>query len=162
MEEKELEMHKKFLAEAVKLAQENVGTGLGGPFGAVIVKDGEIIARGCNQVLGTKDPTMHAEVSAIRVACSKLNSFELKDCIIYSSCEPCPMCLGAIYWARPKALYFAADQHTAAKHGFDDKFIYDEIALPKDQRKIKTVCIALDNHEKPFEEWTAKEDKIQY
>ncbi|MBQ7908681.1 MAG: nucleoside deaminase [Elusimicrobiaceae bacterium] len=155
-------MHKKFLAEAVKLAQENVGTGRGGPFGAVIVKDGEIIARGSNQVLSTQDPTMHAEVSAIRQACAKLHSFDLKDCVIYSSCEPCPMCLGAIYWARPKALYFAADQHTAAKHGFDDKFIYDEIAVPVEERKIKTVCIALDNQERPFEQWTAKEDKVQY
>lgn len=162
MEEKEQEMHKKFLAEAVKLAQENVSTGRGGPFGAVIVKNGEIVARSSNQVLSTKDPTMHAEVAAIREACGKLNSFELKDCIIYSSCEPCPMCLGAIYWARPKALYFAADQHTAAKHGFDDKFIYDEIAVPKEKRKIKTVRLELDTQEEPFKEWTAKEDKTQY
>ena len=162
MEEKELEVHKKFLAEAVKLAQENVSTGHGGPFGAVIVKDGEIIARSANQVLKTQDPTMHAEVSAIRQACAKLNSFDLKDCVIYSSCEPCPMCLGAIYWARPKALYFAADQHTAAKHGFDDKFIYDEIAVPKEKRKIKTVRLVLDTQEEPFKEWTAKEDKTQY
>lgn len=162
MEEKEMQQHKKFLAEAVRLAQENVATGRGGPFGAVIVKDGEIIARASNQVLATNDPTMHAEVSAIRQACAKLSSFELKDCIIYSSCEPCPMCLGAIYWARPKALYFAADQHTAAKHGFDDKFIYDEIAVPKEQRQIKTVRIVLDTQEEPFKEWTAKEDKTQY
>ena len=162
MQEQELQQHKKFLAEAVRLAQENVGTGRGGPFGAVIVKDGKIIARGVNQVLSTKDPTMHAEVSAIRAACEQLNSFELEDCIIYSSCEPCPMCLGAIYWARPKALFFAADQYTAAKHGFDDKFIYDEIAVPVGERKIKTVCLKLQEQEEPFKEWTAKEDKIQY
>ena len=122
MDEKELQMHKQFLQEAVNLARENVATGRGGPFGAVIVRDGQIIARGCNQVLGSQDPTLHAEVDAIRTACKKLNSFDLKDCVIYSSCEPCPMCLGAIYWARPKALFFAADRYTAARHGFDDKF----------------------------------------
>ncbi len=162
MEEKELQTHKLFLREAIKLARENVATGRGGPFGAVIVKDGQIIARGSNQVLGSKDPTMHAEVDAIRTACKKLNHFELKDCIIYSSCEPCPMCLGAIYWARPKALYFAADRHTAAKHGFDDKFIYDEIVKEPAQRGIKTVCITLEEREEPFERWDQKEDKMQY
>ena len=157
-----MEQHKKFLAMAVQLAQENVGSGKGGPFGAVIVKDGQILATGTNQVLSTQDPTMHAEVSAIRNACAKLKSFDLKDCIIYSSCEPCPMCLGAIYWARPKALYFAADQHTAAKHGFDDKFIYDEIALTPQERKIKTIRLVLKEQEDPFNAWTAKEDKVQY
>lgn len=162
MDEKELEMHKKFLREAVKLARENMSTGRGGPFGAVIVKDGEIIARGSNQVLGSKDPTMHAEVDAIRTACKKLNHFELKDCVIYSSCEPCPMCLGAIYWARPKALYFAADRHTAARHGFDDKFIYDEIAKDPSQRGIKTVRIELEDNEEPFVLWDQKTDKTQY
>lgn len=162
MEEKELEMHKKFLREAVKLARENVATGRGGPFGAVIVKDGQIIARGSNQVLGCKGPTMHAEVDAIRAACKKLNHFELKDCVIYSSCEPCPMCLGAIYWARPKALFFAADRHTAARHGFDDKFIYDEIVKDPSQRSIQTICLALDDNEEPFERWDQKTDKTQY
>lgn len=162
MEQRELEMHKHFLAEAVRLAAENVAGGKGGPFGAVIVKDGEIIARGVNQVLGSKDPTMHAEVDAIRNACKRLNHFELKDCVIYSSCEPCPMCLGAIYWARPKALFFAADRNTAARHGFDDKFIYDEIALPSGQRSIKTVCISLEDKEHPFENWDAKTDKVRY
>ncbi len=162
MDEKELQMHKKFLREAVNLARENMSTGRGGPFGAVIVKDGQIIARGCNQVLGSKDPTMHAEVDAIRTACKKLNNFELKDCVIYSSCEPCPMCLGAIYWARPKALYFAADRHTAARHGFDDKFIYDEIDKDTSARSIKTVRIELEDNEEPFELWDKKEDKIAY
>ncbi|WP_428047543.1 nucleoside deaminase [Candidatus Avelusimicrobium facis] len=162
MNEQELQMHKKFLEEAVRLARENVATGRGGPFGAVIVKDGQIIASGSNQVLDSQDPTMHAEVNVIRQACKKLNHFELKDCIIYSSCEPCPMCLGAIYWARPKALFFAADRSTAARHGFDDKFIYDEIALPAEKRSIKTVCIALDGREQPFEKWDAKTDKVPY
>ena len=123
MNEQKLQTHKKFLQQAINLARENVATGRGGPFGAVIVKDGEIIARGSNQVLSGQDPTLHAEVDAIRNACKKLNNFDLKDCIIYSSCEPCPMCLGAIYWARPKALYFAADRHTAARHGFVDTVI---------------------------------------
>lgn len=162
MNEQEKQMHKKFLQEAVKLARENVTTGRGGPFGAVIVKDGQIIACGQNQVLSSKDPTRHAEVDAIRKACEKLNHFEIKDCIIYSSCEPCPMCLGAIYWARPKALFFAADRYTAAKHGFDDEFIYKEIVLPNEKRHIPTVCVQLDDAEEPFEEWTKKEDKVQY
>lgn len=159
---REEEQHKKFLQEAIKLARENVATGRGGPFGAVIVKDGQIIARGSNQVLGSHDPTLHAEVDAIRQACKQLGHFELQDCIIYSSCEPCPMCLGAIYWARPKALYFAADRYCAARHGFDDKFIYDELALPSKERKISTQHIALENAEEPFVHWDKKEDKIRY
>jgi len=162
MDKQEKEQHIRFLQEAVKVAQENVATGRGGPFGAVIVKDGEIIARCGNEVLGTKDPTMHAEVNAIRQACAKLQHFELKDCIIYSSCEPCPMCLGAIYWARPKALFFAADRYTAAKHGFDDNFIYKEIELPCDKRHIPTVCISLDTAENPFNKWDEKTDKVAY
>jgi len=158
----ETEQHKKFLQEAIKLARENVATGRGGPFGAVIVKNGEIIARGCNQVLGTHDPTMHAEVAAIREACKKEGHFELKDCIIYSSCEPCPMCLGAIYWARPKALYFAADRHCAARHGFDDKFIYDQLTTTPSARKIHTEHISMPDDEEPFVHWDNKEDKIRY
>ena len=137
-------------------------TGKGGPFGAVIVKDGKILAEGFNQVTSANDPTRHAEVDAIRKACQKLNAFELKDCVIYSSCEPCPMCLGAIYWARPKALYFAADRFCAAKHGFDDKFIYDEITQPADKRSIPTVRIVLDGAEEPFEIWSSRTDKIEY
>ena len=162
MEAQELLQHKKFLKEAIKLAEKGVAAGKGGPFGAVIVKNGKIVARGCNQVTSTNDPTRHAEVDAIRKACKKLNSFELKDCIIYSSCEPCPMCLGAIYWARPKALYFAADRIIAAKHGFDDNFIYKEVVLPVKERAIKTVCIALEEKEKPFENWDNKTDKTKY
>ena len=115
MEQAELKQHKKFLKEAVKMAEKGMLEGKGGPFGAVIVQNGKIIARGCNQVTSSNDPTRHAEVDAIRKACKKLGTFELRDCIIYSSCEPCPMCLGAIYWARPKALFFAADRFTAAK-----------------------------------------------
>ena len=162
MTEEEFNIHKKFLQEAIHLAQENVSTGRGGPFGAIIVKEGQVLARACNEVLGTHDPTMHAEVNAIRQACQKLNHFELTDCVIYSSCEPCPMCLGAIYWARPKAVYFAANRATVGKHGFDDGFIYREIGLPLDQRHIPTVCITLDNAEEPFTFWDQKEDKIRY
>lgn len=162
MNEQEKQMHQRFLQEAIKLAKENVASGRGGPFGAVIVKDGEMVARAGNEVLATHDPTMHAEVNAIRQACAKLGHFELRDCIIYSSCEPCPMCLGAIYWARPKALFFAADRKTAAKHGFDDDFIYKEIDLPVEQRHIPTVCMKVPDNEEPFHAWTDKEDKVQY
>ncbi len=162
MTEQELSEHKRFLRRAVELAAQNMHTDKGGPFGAVVVRGGEIVAEGCNQVTSANDPTLHAEVDAIRKACKKLGSFELKDCVIYSSCEPCPMCLGAIYWARPKALYFAADRFCAAKHGFDDKFIYDEIALPPDARSIRTVRIALDGAEEPFEVWSARTDKTEY
>ena len=162
MEQTELKQHQRFLKEAVKMAQKGMQQGKGGPFGAVIVKGGKIIARGCNQVTSSNDPTRHAEVDAIRKACKKLGTFELKDCVIYSSCEPCPMCLGAIYWARPKALFFAADRFTAAKYGFDDEFIYKEVPLPVEQRSLKTYCIDLENKNKPFEEWNEKADKIAY
>lgn len=162
MEQTELKQHQRFLKEAVKMAQKGMQQGKGGPFGAVIVKDGKIIARGCNQVTSSNDPTRHAEVDAIRKACKKLGTFELKDCVIYSSCEPCPMCLGAIYWARPKALFFAADRFAAAKYGFDDEFIYKEVPLPVEQRSLKTYCIDLENKNKPFEEWNEKADKIAY
>lgn len=162
MTEQELQEHKRFLQRAIELASQNMQTDKGGPFGAVVVRNGEIIAEGFNQVTSAHDPTLHAEVDAIRKACRKLGTFEIKDCIIYSSCEPCPMCLGAIYWARPKALYFAADRFCAAKYGFDDKFIYDEIALPADQRKIPTVRIELPDAQTPFKIWSSRTDKIEY
>ncbi|MGB2578481.1 guanine deaminase [Elusimicrobium simillimum] len=162
MNTQELNEHKKFLQMAIDLAKKNMLAGKGGPFGAVIVKDGKVLAEGFNQVTSSNDPTCHAEVDAIRKACAQLNNFELDGCTIYSSCEPCPMCLGAIYWARPKALYFAADKHIAAKHGFDDKFIYDEIALPYEKRTIKTVVINMENAEEPFNLWDNKESKIEY
>ncbi len=162
MEQVEWEQHKKFLKQAVKMAEKGVKSGKGGPFGAIIVKDGKIIARGYNQVTSSNDPTRHAEVDAIRKACKKLGTFELKDCVIYSSCEPCPMCLGAIYWARPKALFFAADRFTAAKYGFDDEFIYKEVPLPLEKRTLHTVCIQMENRNVPFEQWEEKTDKIAY
>ena len=127
MTQEELNQHIHFLQEAIEEARKGMKAGKGGPFGAVIVKDGQIIARGCNCVTSTNDPTCHAEVDAIRKACAQLQSFELKDCIIYSSCEPCPMCLGAIYWARPKALYFAADRVRAAASNFDDEFTSEDL-----------------------------------
>ena len=154
--------HQKFLLEAIKEARNNIKAGKGGPFGAVVVKNGQIIARGSNQVTSTNDPTCHAEVDAIRKACAKLKSFELKDCVIYSSCEPCPMCLGAIYWARPKALYFAADRWRAAASNFDDALIYKELPLPTGHRTLPTVCIKVPGRNEPFDEWDAKTDKVEY
>ena len=162
MEEQELKQHQRFLRAAIKMAEKGMAAGKGGPFGAVIVKDGKIIARGCNQVTSQNDPTRHAEVDAIRKACRKLKNFELKDCIIYSSCEPCPMCLGAIYWARPKALFFAADRFRAAQSGFDDEFIYKEVPLPKEKRSLKTYCVDVKSKNEPFDLWDAKTDKTEY
>ncbi|MBS4014288.1 MAG: nucleoside deaminase [Bacteroidetes bacterium] len=157
-----MENHEFYLEEAIRLARENVKTGQGGPFGAVIVKNGEIISACANKVTSTNDPTAHAEVVAIREACKKLNSFQLDGCIIYASCEPCPMCLGAIYWARPKMLVFAAENTDAAKAGFDDSFIYKEIPLPLEKRSIPTVKIQHRDRCTPFEEWISFENKVDY
>lgn len=157
-----MNQHEKFLKMAIKLAQKSAKEGLGGPFGAVIVKNGKVIAKAHNTVVPSSDPTAHAEVNAIREACKKLKNFELKDCIIYASAEPCPMCLGAIYWARPKSLYYAADKKLAAKAGFDDSFIYKEIALPKSKRKIKTTKVNLPSDNAPFEAWAKNTTKTEY
>ena len=151
-----------FMTEAIRLAVENVRSGNGGPFGAVIVKDGKIISRGVNRVTSFNDPTAHAEVMAIREACKHLNSFQLDGCDIYASCEPCPMCLGAIYWARPENLYFAGTKKNASDIGFDDSFIYDEIKIPIEKRSLKTVHIDHPDSYIPFKEWKDKEDKIEY
>ena len=150
-----------FLKLAIELAKENVKNG-GGPFGAVIVKDGQIIAKGTNRVTSHNDPTAHAEIVAIRQACTALSDFQLTDCIIYSSCEPCPMCLGAIYWARPKKLVFAANKFDAANAGFDDSFIYDEIQLPYSDRHLETVNLRIDESLQPFELWMSESNKITY
>lgn len=150
-----------FLKLAIELAKENVKNG-GGPFGAVIVKDGEIIAKGTNRVTSNNDPTAHAEIVAIRQACEVLNDFQLIDCIIYSSCEPCPMCLGAIYWARPKKLVFAANKFDAANAGFDDSLIYDEIKLPYGDRLLETVNLRIDESLQPFMLWVSENNKIIY
>jgi len=150
------------MQKAIDLASENVKSGNGGPFGAVIVKDGQIIATGVNNVTTYNDPTAHAEVTAIRNACKQLNSFQLDDCEIYSSCEPCPMCLGAIYWARPKALYFAADKNDAADVGFDDSFIYKEIKLDYAHRSIATEIISMKDKTQPFIDWRNSEFSKDY
>lgn len=152
----------KFMNEAIRLSLETMRSGKGGPFGCVIVKDGKIIAEGFNQVTSNNDPTAHAEVVAIREACKKLNTFQLTGCEIYTSCEPCPMCLGAIYWARPDKLFYANTKSDAAKIGFDDDFIYQEINLPLDKRKIPTEQIGRIAALKAFEEWENKKDKIEY
>lgn len=151
-----------FMREAIRLSLENMRSGKGGPFGAVIVKDGQIIARGFNQVTSSNDPTAHAEVVAIREACKVLGSFQLDGCEIYTSCEPCPMCLGAIYWARPEKMYYANTKVDAANIGFDDQFIYEEIELPLANRKLKCEHLLNDEALVAFKEWAEKQDKIEY
>lgn len=154
--------HEKFIREVVQMAQANVGTGIGGPFAALVVKNGEIVGRGVNRVTSTNDPTAHAEVVAIRDACKNLNHYQLTDCILYASCEPCPMCLGAIYWARPQMIVFAAENTDAAKAGFDDSFIYKEVSLPYQQRAITTLNIKPDNFFSPFSTWLENETRKLY
>jgi len=156
------EKDKDFMRRAIVLAQNGIDSNAGGPFGAVVVKDDKIIAEGCNRVTSTNDPTAHAEVVAIRNACRKLNSFQLDDCSIYTSCEPCPMCLGAIYWARPKQVFFAATRRDAAIIGFDDQFIYEEIAKDFDGRQLKIVNLMRDEALIVFQNWANKPDKTEY
>ena len=150
-----------FLKQAIDISAKNIGQG-GGPFGAVIVKDGEVIAATGNSVTNTNDPTAHAEVNAIRLAAKKLNTFDLSGCEIYSSCEPCPMCLGAIYWARIDKLYFAANKTDAKNAGFSDEFIYQEIDLPFEKRSLKTSQLMQDEAKKVFDSWADLENKIEY
>ncbi len=147
---------------AIELARLGVESNNGGPFGAVVVKDGRIVGEGSNRVTSTNDPTAHAEIIAIRAACKTLDSFQLDGCVIYSSCEPCPMCLGAIYWARPKMLFFAGTRVDAAGVGFDDQFIYDEIGLKVEERSIKTLNILRQDAGAVFKLWDDKSDKIAY
>ena len=149
------------MRKAIELSIENVANG-GGPFGAVIARNGEIIATGVNRVTANNDPTAHAEVSAIRAAAEKLGRFDLSDCEIFTSCEPCPMCLGAIYWARLNKIYFANNKTDAKNIGFDDSFIYDELALPRDQRHLSAEEMMRNEAIKAFEAWTQKTDKIEY
>ncbi|MGG3451213.1 nucleoside deaminase [Domibacillus aminovorans] len=150
------------MAHAIQLAKENVDTGHGGPFGAIVVKDGEIIGRGSNEVTASNDPTAHAEVQAIREACQHLESFQLTGCEIYTSCEPCPMCIGAIYWARPDAVYYACTKEEAAAIGFDDQFIYEELGQPIEERSLKMKKLVIDKSKEPFENWTTSSKKIIY
>ena len=151
-----------FMREAIRLSIENVEKGNGGPFGAVVVKDGKIIARGVNNVTSHNDPTAHAEVVAIREACKVLNTFQLDGCELYASCEPCPMCLGAIYWARPDKLFYANSKEDAAAILFDDQFIYEEIARPIDRRKLFTHQLLRDEALKAFEKWSQSTTKKEY
>ncbi len=150
------------MERAIELALENIAQGTGGPFGAVVVRGGEVIAEGANRVTSDLDPTAHAEIVAIRAACAKLNDFQLAGCDIYSTCEPCPMCLGAIYWARPDRLFFASTREDAAEAGFDDDFIYREIALPPQARQIPTKFFLRDRAQHVFEAWLAHPDRIRY
>jgi guanine deaminase len=155
-------MHNAYMARAIQLSLENIQSGRGGPFAAVIVKDGKIVAEGTNCVTSTNDPTAHAEVVAIREACKKLNNFELKGCEIYTTCEPCPMCLGAIYWARPSRIYFANTAADAAEAGFDDSLIYEEIPRPHAQRKIPMIPMMREEALEAFRVWKSKADKTEY
>ena len=157
-----IDQQKKFMREAIRLSMENVQSGNGGPFGTVIVKNGKIIATGVNEVTKSNDPTAHAEMIAIRNACEKLNSFQLDGCDIYCSCEPCPMCLGAIYWARPKSIYFANSKKDAAEINFDDNVIYQEIKLPIHERKLTTTQLLRDEAQSVFLKWQESENKIEY
>lgn len=150
------------MREAIALSLSNIKTCNGGPFGAVIVKNGEIIARGANNVTSTNDPTAHAEVVAIRQACERLQTFQLTGCEIYASCEPCPMCLGAIYWARLDKLYYANTKTDAAAINFDDKFIYEELEKPLEQRTLFTRQLLRDEALEAFKKWSQMDEKIEY
>lgn len=155
-------MDNPFMARSIQLSIDNVRSGRGGPFGAVVVKDGSIIAEGANQVTATNDPTAHAEMVAIREACRKLGAFELEACEIYTSCEPCPMCLGAIYWARLSRVYFANADADASRVGFDDSLIYRELALPYSQRKIPMIQMMREEALAAFRAWQNKSNKVEY
>jgi guanine deaminase len=151
-----------FLRMAIELARQGMNNNEGGPFGALIVKDGQIIGRGNNRVTSSNDPTAHAEVVAIRDACQNLGHFQLDDCVLYTSCEPCPMCLGAIYWARPARIVFAASREDAADAGFDDDFIYEEIKLLPAERSISASQDLVEEANRVFEEWREKADRMKY
>ena len=157
-----IDQQKKFMREAIRLSMENVKSGNGGPFGAVVVKNGKIIATAVNAVTKSNDPTAHAEIVAIRNACATLNSFQLDGCDIYCSCEPCPMCLGAIYWARLNAIYFGNSKKDAAEINFDDNFIYDEFDISLNERKLPTIQLLRNEAQSAFIQWQKCEDKIEY
>ena len=150
------------MQEAIALSLNGIKQNEGGPFGCVIVKGNEIVGRGNNKVTSLNDPTAHAEIVAIRDACKNLNTFQLEDCEVYTSCEPCPMCLGAIYWARPKVIYFANNREDAANIGFDDSMIYEEMNTEIEKRKIPIINLGRENALKIFEEWTNTSSKITY
>ncbi len=153
---------KKFMQRAIELAKIGVEQNLGGPFGCVVVKEGRVVGEGNNRVTSTNDPTAHAEIIAIREACKSLNSFQLDGCTIYTSCEPCPMCLGAIYWARPEKVFFACTRDDAAEIGFDDDFIYEELVKANTERELVLLNMMRDEALEVFRDWSAKTDKIEY
>ncbi len=157
-----MENQKKFMREAIRLSIENVQSGNGGPFGTIIVKNGNIIASGVNKVTQSNDPTAHAEIVAIRSACETLGTFQLVGCEIYCSCEPCPMCLGAIYWARPDRIYFANTREDAADINFDDNFIYNELDVSISQRKLPTTQLLRDEAQMAFTQWRESTAKTEY
>lgn len=156
------EQDERFMRMAIELARRGMTNNQGGPFGAVIVKNGEVIGQGYNQVTSSNDPTAHAEVVAIREACRHLVDFQLADCVLYTSCEPCPMCLGAIYWARPDRVVFAAGRKDAAKAGFDDDHIYRELQVPLEERNLPIDQVLAEEGRRLFTEWIDKPDKTAY
>jgi len=158
----EMREHEKFMRMAIKLSEQNVKWAAGGPFGAVIVKDGEVVAASANKVIQQNDPTAHAEVSAIRLACQQLGTYNLEGCVIYTSCEPCPMCLGAIYWAHIDTIYYGNTKVDAADIGFDDHFIYKELELPMHQRKLQTTQLLRNEALSVFKLWADSESKTDY
>jgi guanine deaminase len=155
-------MNKKFMREAIRLSITMMRRGVGGPFGAVVVKGNRIVGRGCNQVTSSNDPTAHAEIVAIRDACRRLKIFQLDDCDLYTSCEPCPMCLSAMYWARLRSVYYGNTRKDAARIAFDDDFIYREVALPIRKRKLIMKQLLRKEALEAFVEWEKKADKIKY
>lgn len=154
--------HKTFMREAIHLSEEGVRSGKGGPFGCVVVRAGKVVGRGSNQVTSTCDPTAHAEVVAIRDACKALGTFQLDDCTLYASCEPCPMCLSAIYWARIPAVFYGNSRQDAAEIGFDDDLIYREIPLPPSKRRVAMDPLLRDEALAAFREWSGKTHKVRY
>jgi tRNA(Arg) A34 adenosine deaminase TadA len=151
-----------YMREAVQLAEQGMRSGLGGPFGCVVVRRGKIVGRGSNRVTSTNDPTAHAEVVAIRDACTALQTFQLTDCELYTSCEPCPMCLSAIYWARVPQVYYGNTRADAAAIGFDDDFIYQQVPLAPEARTVKMELLLRDEAQIAFQEWANKTDKVRY
>jgi guanine deaminase len=154
--------HEEYMRAAIEQARRGMAQNEGGPFGAVVVKDGRIVGRGNNKVTSTNDPTAHAEVVAIRDACRQLGSFQLDGCVLYTSCEPCPMCLGAIYWARPEKVFYGCTRADAASIGFDDDFIYREIALPLPERQMPLSQLLQEEAMQVFVQWDQKSDKTEY
>jgi tRNA(Arg) A34 adenosine deaminase TadA len=157
-----MQEHEKFMRIAIELSVQNVKESAGGPFGAVIVKDGKIIASSANKVVQQNDPTAHAEVAAIRLACQQLGTYDLTGCVIYTSCEPCPMCLGAIYWAHIDTIYYGNTKVDAANIGFDDHFIYKELELPMDQRHLQIKQLLQNEALAAFKLWEASQSKTNY